>query len=84
MSTTGTFKSRWIREWIIFAICLGLGGHIALALLLHAPEQWPANTLWLYGLLCALSVYVCVQLLRSAWWWYRGERSDEPDSQEQA
>ena len=76
------FKSRWVREWIIFAVCLGLGGHIALALLLHVPEQWPVRTLWLYGLLLALSVYVCVQLLRSVWWLCRGDRAS--DSQEQA
>ena len=66
---------------MIFAICLGLGGHIALGLLLHAPDQWPASSLWLYGLLFALSVYVCVQLLRSAWWLWKGERTS--DSQEQ-
>ena len=82
MFAADRFKSRWIREWIIFAVCLGLGGHIALALLLHAPEQWPAGNLWLYGLLLALSVYVCIQLLRSVWWLWRGERAS--DSQEQA
>ena len=81
MFAADKFKSRWIREWIIFAVCLGLGGHIALGLLLHAPDQWPANSLWLYGLLFALSVYVCVQLLRSVWWLWRGERA--ADSQEQ-
>lgn len=82
MFAADRFKSRWIREWIIFAVCLGLSGHIALALLLHAPEQWPARTLWLYGVLLALSVYVCVQLLRSAWWWWRG--GHDSDSQEEA
>ena len=82
MLASGKFKSCLIREWIIFAICLGLGGHIALALLLHAPEQWPVNTLWLYGVSLTLSVYVCVQLLRSAWWFFKGERPEESDSQE--
>jgi len=80
MLTSGKFKSRLIREWIIFAICLGLGGHIALALLLHAPEQWPVNTLWLYGASLTLSIYVCVQLLRSVWWFCKGERPEESDS----
>ncbi len=72
----GKARSKCVKEWIIFALCLGLGGHIALALLLHAPEQWPADTLWIYGVLLALAVYVCVQLLRSVWWWCRGERSE--------
>ncbi len=84
MLIADAFKSRCMREWIIFGICLGLGGHIALGLLLHAPEQWPANTLWLYGLLFTLAVYVCVQLLRLVWWFYRGERQEESDSQEEA
>ena len=39
---TDKSKSRAIKEWVIFAVCMGLGGHIALALLLHAPaDQWP-------------------------------------------
>ncbi len=70
-------RLKFVKEWMIFAICLGLGGHIALALLLHAPEQWPVDTLWIYSVLLALAVYVCVQLLRSVWWWCRGERSEE-------
>ena len=82
MVAADRFKSRWIREWMIFAICLGLGGHIALALLLHAPQQWPARTLWLYGVVLALSVYVGVQLLRSVWWLWRSERTS--DSQDHA
>lgn len=69
-------QSKYVKEWMIFAICLGLGGHIALALLLHAPEQWPADTLWIYGVVFALAVYAGVQLLRSVWWVCRGERSE--------
>ena len=26
-----------IREWIIFALCLGVGGHIGLGVVMHAP-----------------------------------------------
>ena len=73
---SGKARSKAVKEWIIFALCLGLGGHLALALLLHAPEQWPADTLWIYGILLALAVYVCVQLLRSVWWWRRSARPE--------
>jgi hypothetical protein len=53
-----------IREWIIFALCLGVGGHIALAFMLHAPELWPWNRAGLYGLLSGLAFYALVQLSR--------------------
>ncbi len=65
------------REWIIFAICLGLGGHIALAVVLHAPDLWPWSKAWLYGLLSGLALYVVVQVIRSVWWICRGKSSDE-------
>lgn len=61
-----------MREWIIFAICLGLGGHIALGVILHAPELWPWSDAGLSGLLIGLSVYGVVQLVRSMWWVVRG------------
>ena len=53
------------REWIIFAICLGLGGHIALGVMLHAPDLWPWSRAGLYGLLSGLALYGAVQLGRS-------------------
>jgi hypothetical protein len=55
------------REWIIFAICLGLGGHIALGVMLHAPDLWPWNRAGLYGLLSGLGFYGLIQLGRSIW-----------------
>ena len=61
-----------LREWIIFAICLGLGGHIALGVILHDPELWPWSDAGLSGLLIGLSVYGAVQLVRSIWWVVRG------------
>ena len=67
------------REWIIFAICLGLGGHIALAVVLHAPDLWPWSKAWLYGILSGLTLYVAVQVIRSIWWILRGKNSDERD-----
>lgn len=56
-----------IREWIIFALCLGIGGHIALGFLLHAPELWPWRRAGLYGLLSGLAVYALVQVIRVVW-----------------
>ena len=76
MRVAGKARLKFVKEWVIFALCLGLGGHLALALLLHAPKQWPADTLWIAGVLLALAVYVAVQLLRSVWWLCRGERSE--------
>jgi len=58
-------KATIAREWIIFALSFGLGGHIALGLVLHNPssERWQAmgwNVVFV-GLL----VYVAVQAGRS-------------------
>jgi hypothetical protein len=36
-----------MQEWIIFALCLGVGGHIALGVVMHAPgllETVPARS----------------------------------------
>jgi hypothetical protein len=62
-----------VREWIIFAICVGLGGHIVLGVILHAPSLWPWRDAGLYGLLVGFSVYVMVQLTRSLWWFLRSK-----------
>lgn len=68
MMADGQKSSKAIREWIIFSLCLGLGAHIVLGLMLHSPELWPLHSLWIYGLLISFSVYVVVQLARSLWW----------------
>jgi len=39
-----------MQEWIIFALCLGVGGHIALGVVMHAPGLWPWSTTGFYGL----------------------------------
>ena len=53
------------REWIIFALSFGLGGHIALGLVLHnpSPERWQAMG-WKV-LFIGLFVYIAVQAGRS-------------------
>lgn len=67
-----------IREWIIFALCLGVGGHIALGFVLHAPELWPWSRAGFYGLLSGLAVYAVIQVSRWLWSYFR--RSDLSDS----
>jgi hypothetical protein len=56
-----------IREWIIFALCLGIGGHIALGMILHAPDYWPWRTAGFYGFLSGLAVYALIQSGRGLW-----------------
>ncbi len=67
-----------VREWIIFALCLGFGGHIALAVVLHAPERWPWSHAGLYGLVLGVAVYVAVQLIRTVWWAFRSRSKTDP------
>lgn len=55
------------REWIIFALCLGAGGHLALGFVLHASELWPWSRAGTYGLLGGLVLYAIVQLVRIGW-----------------
>lgn len=70
-------RARWVREWIIFALCLGLGGHVVLGLMLHAPDRWPGIEAGRYGVLIGVSVYVGVQVFRSLWWVVRAR--SKPD-----
>ena len=68
-------KGKMLREWIIFALCLGLGGHVALGMILHAPHMWQAESPGLYVLLIGVMLYVVLQLARSLWWFLRADRS---------
>jgi hypothetical protein len=68
-------KTQLVREWIIFAVSLGLGGHIVLGVILHAPDVWSWNQAGTHALLVGLSVYVIVQLARSIWWVIKGMRA---------
>ena len=70
-----------MREWIIFALCLGVGGHVALGVILHAPELWPWSTTGFYGLMSGLAVYVVVQAARGLWKvWRTSKRRDQRPS----
>ncbi len=53
------------REWIIFALSFGLGGHIALGFMLHSssPDRW--QTMGWKAVFFGLFVYVAVQAGRS-------------------
>lgn len=67
-------KKKLTKEWMILALCLGLGAHVTLGLILHGEETGPIETYGLYGILISLSIYVVVQVGRSVWWLLRGDR----------
>jgi hypothetical protein len=69
-----------LREWIVFALSLGLGGHVVLAVVLHSPDQWPWHRAGGYALLSGVAVYVLIQIGRSLWWSLKGKAIAEQDS----
>ena len=70
-----------IREWILLALCLGLGGHIALGVILHSRDLWSLKDAGLNGLLAGVGLYLIVQLLRSLWWAIRAFTNPRPGNQ---
>ena len=62
---TPTRKTVVAREWIIFALSFGLGGHVALGFMLHSstPDRW--LTMGWKAVFFGLFVYVAVQAGRS-------------------
>ena len=56
-----------MQEWVIFALCLGVGGHIALGVVMHDPSLWPWSTTGFYAFLSGLAVYGLVQTGRGVW-----------------
>ena len=60
-------KNIVFREWIIFAISMGTGAHIALGLILHAPDKWDWSHTAVHTFLIGLSVYIAAQVSRSIW-----------------
>ncbi len=69
----GFKKKTIIREWIVLAICLGLGAHVALGVLLHGSLGWPTESYGLYGIFFGIFIYVVVQVSRSVWWVWKGQ-----------
>ena len=72
-------KKTVFREWIIFAVSMGAGAHIALGLILHAPGKWDWDHTAAHIILIGLSVYISAQILRSLWWFFKG-RKQHPQS----
>lgn len=62
-----------IREWIVLALCLGLGAHVALGVLLHGSLDWPTEAYGFYGIAFGVVIYLVVQVSRSVWWLLRGK-----------
>ncbi len=69
-----------VREWIIFAISLGIGGHVALGVILHAPDLWTLREAGLNGLLSGLGIYAAIQAARWGWWMLKAPAGADPDS----
>jgi hypothetical protein len=72
--TMGFRAKTMIREWIVFALCLGLGAHVALGVLLHGSFGWPTETYGFYGIAFGVGIYVVVQVSRFVWRLIRGKR----------
>ena len=54
-----------MREWIIFALCMGAAGHIVLGIVLHAPESWPWQQAGPAALAVGVGLYVSVLIART-------------------
>lgn len=67
-----------VREWILVALCLGLGGHLALGVMLHAPGLWDMKNAWWYGLFLGVGVYLGTHILRALWWLVKSHGQAEP------
>jgi len=76
---TSARKSAFAREWIIFALSFGLGGHVALGFLLHSPtpERW--QRIGWNAIFFGLFVYVAVQAGRSIVLAIRSHRARRAD-----
>ena len=63
----GYSRKSIVREWMVLAICFGLGAHLALGFLLHGSLDWPVEYYGYYGFFWGLFIYVVVQISRSIW-----------------
>ena len=69
----GFTKKTMIREWIVLALCLGLGAHVALGFLLHGSLGWPTEAYGFYGIIFGVLIYGGVQVFRSLLWVWKGK-----------
>jgi uncharacterized protein (DUF2062 family) len=70
---TEATKTVWVREWIIFALSIGLGGHVALGLILHNPST--LKNVWWNTFSIGLFIYILFQAGRSVVLWLRARRA---------
>lgn len=68
-------KAVWAREWIIFALSIGLGGHVALGLVLHNPSPRPWQDTGWSAFFIGLFIYVLFQAGRSIFLVIRARRA---------
>ena len=68
----GFSRKAVVREWIVLALCLGLGAHVALGFLLHGGLNWPTEFYGYYGIFWGVFIYVIVQISRSIWRVFKG------------
>jgi hypothetical protein len=73
----GLSRKTLVREWIVLALCLGLGAHVALGFLLHGEQGWPIESYGYYGIFFGVFIYVVVQIGRSIWWVRKENRSTQ-------
>lgn len=72
----GLTQKTVIREWLVLALSLAFGAHVALGFLLHGSLGWRTEEFGFYGIIFGVGVYAVVQVIRSVWWrWKRGELS---------
>jgi hypothetical protein len=71
-------KAVWAREWIIFALSIGLGGHVALGVVLHdpSPRQW--QDIGWNVVFFGLCIYILFQGGRSLFLFLRSRRATRP------
>ena len=70
-------KKTVFREWIIFAISMGAGAHVALGMILHAPERWDWNHTATHTILIGFAIYGVIQIIRSFRWIIKRKRPTE-------
>lgn len=73
----GVSRKTMVREWIVLALCLGLGAHVALGFLLHGGQDWPTETYGYYGIFFGVFIYLAVQIARSLWWVTKGHKTTQ-------
>ena len=78
----GFSKKTMVREWIVLALCLGVGAHVALGFLLHGAQDWPTESYGYYGIFFGVFIYVAVQIGRSLWWVRKGNRNTQGSESE--